>query len=476
MNKKPIIQPIIQDYGKIPPQAVDLEEVVLGALLLEQDAVNDISEKIKPEFFYKEAHQKIFTEILQLHRNNSPVDMLTVTEALRQKALLEEVGGVMYITQLTSRVASASHVEYHVAIITQKYVQREIIKACSNLSTLAFNEDTDPQDILDEAENSFSEINDIFAAGSSADELPELLNNSLDSFDQRFSNFQKGFSNAIKTPLFDLTKLLHGWQKGDFILLAARPSMGKTAFALAIAQTAAKTNSVLFFSLEMTAEKLADRMIIGQSGVNSDNYFEGNLSPYEFELLEEARDKLCNLKISIVDRSSLTIEQIRAIAKNKQRKGKCDFIIIDYLGLIKPSSGNKSYNRTHEIGEVSRKIKSMAKDLDVPVVCLSQLNRECEKRSDRRPHLSDLRDSGDIEQDCDVAMFLFRPAAYPDIFDITEDAADVGEINVEKHRNGRTGRVKFKYSPNMTRFYDIDIPSEQSDEKYYFKPEQSSIF
>jgi replicative DNA helicase len=240
--------------------------------------------------------------------------------------------------------------------------------------------------------------------------------------------------------------------------------MGKTAFALAIAQKAAEKNHVLYFSLEMTNEKLADRMIIGQSGVNADRYYEGSLNESEISEIENARLQLRQLKIKAFDHSSLTVEQIRAICRTHQKKNACDLIIIDYLGLIKPTAGNKNYNRTNEVGDVSRKLKALAKDINVPVIALSQLSRESEKREGRKPRLSDLRDSGDIEQDADVAILMFRYARYPDIC-LPEDA-NKGELYVEKNRNGRTGTVAFTHNENLTRFYNVkNIKSNQVFQK-----------
>lgn len=448
----------MNDQENISPQALDLEKAVLGALMIEKNILDEIIGIITPEDFYNEAHQDVYRTILELDRKDEPIDLLTVSESLNKSSKLKDIGGPAYITQLISGVATADHITGHARIIKEKSLQRKLIKLGNNL----IKDGDDPEDIKDLisfASNHLEEITESLYSSTRGSSFGDFLNQSLKEAEQRQVLANKGQSSGIRTPLADLTKATNGFQPGELIILAGRPSMGKSAFAVAATKTAAKAGkNVLLFSLEMKGTRLTDRILIGEADINPDDFKIGKLSDEDWQKLEKALEQLQEYGIHIFDSPLINIDYIRARGRVMSKKGKCDMIIIDYLGLIDSKPDSKKI-REQEVAEISRRAKLMAMELNIPVILLSQLNRSCELRSDKRPHLSDLRESGAIEQDADLVAFLFRPAYYG--FNRNQEGESlegVGELIVAKNRNGRSGTIMFKHNESLTRIFDMPRP------------------
>ena len=442
------------DLGKITPQAPDLEEAVLGALMLEKGAYDKIS--LKPCYFYKESHQKIFEAIQNLSNRNEPIDQLTVTEELKKLNWIEIIGGPYYISQLTSKISTASHIEHHAFIITDKYLAREIIKFSTDLQQRAFDELIDVQDLIDEANSEMDKINILAISDDEPVHISEATRQALKNLDERQQLYQQGKSIGIPTPNYKLTRFTGGWMDNNLIVLAARPSMGKTAYSLEIVKKAAQYGKhVCIFSLEMSTIQITDRIIIGISGIPAYDYKIGSIQPYHWDLINQRITGLLKLPILIDDKPK-SIDKIKSRAKNLKRQGKCDMIVIDYLQLMESETKNK--NRENEIAEISRKAKLIGQELNIPVILLSQLNREVEKRTSKRPQLSDLRESGAIEQDADIVMFLYRPEYYG-LHEDTEGKPlpkGFAELIISKNRNGDLGTVEFRFNDSFTEVYDLD--------------------
>lgn len=459
-NKKPTlsIQNIIQEFGKLPPQAVELEEAVLGALMLEKDAVISILDLLKPESFYKEAHQKIYQAIVDLSIREQPIDILTVTEELKQSGNLDSVGGPFYVTQLTSRVASAAHIEYHSRIIEQKYIQRELIRVSSEIQNRAFDEGEDVSDLLEFAENQLFAI----AEGNIKKEtlkINTVIQQAIKQIEEA-SKREDGLS-GVPSGFTQVDRITSGWQRSDLIIVAARPSMGKTAFVLSMTRNMAveHNRAVALFSLEMSSIQLVNRLIVAETELASDKIKNGKLEPYEWEQLEYKIKKLDNARIFIDDTPAISVFELRAKCRRLSMQQKIDMIIIDYLQLMTVGGDSRGGgSREQEVSTISRSLKAIAKELNVPVIALSQLNRSVEMRSgDKRPQLSDLRESGAIEQDADVVLFIHRPERYG----LTEDEEGnsligLAEIIIAKHRNGAVGDVQLKFESHFAKFSDLD--------------------
>jgi replicative DNA helicase len=453
---------------KIPPQAPDLEKVVLGAIMIEKNILNDITGIIGPKDFYLENHCIIFEAILDLDRDDKPIDILTVTEFLRSAGKLKEVDGPAYIAHLSGTASTADHITGHAHIIKQKSIQREFIKLGNDLNKLAYNPN-DIEDLITLVNDKLEEITESLYKTEGI-ELQDSINNSLKEAKQRQKLTTEGKCIGIRTPLLELTKLTDGFQKGELIVLAGRPSMGKTALALVIAKKAAMDgNYVLFFSLEMKNERITDRLLIGTSEIDPADFKGGTLSKQDWERLEKARVFFKDSRIRYYDDSIMNIEYIRARSRIMKKKNKCDMIIIDYLGLV-DAKFNKNQNREQVVSEISRRAKHLAGELNVPIILISQLNRSCELRADKRPHLSDLRESGAIEQDADLVMLVYRPEFYEILeYDDGSSTKRIGELNIAKNRNGRTKTIKFKYNGSMTQIYDMPRPGDEEpvyDEDY----------
>ncbi len=454
---------IAMDYGKIPPQALDLEEAVLGAIMLEKDAILSVLDILEAGSFYKESHQTIFEIAQSLSMEEKPIDLLTVTEALRKAEKLEAVGGAVYISQLTSRVGSAAHLEYHARIVAQKYIQRELIRVSSDIQERAFDEGTDVDDLLDFSERELLNI----AEGHIKKEtikLDKLIKTALEQIDE--AGKRDDALSGVPSGFTRLDRLTSGWQKSDLVILAARPSMGKTAFVLSMARNMAVDHSrpVAFFSLEMSSIQLVNRLIIGETQLPSDKIRTGRLENYEWEQLEYKIKDLEKAPIYVDDTPAISIFEFRAKSRRLKQKYDIQAIVIDYLQLMTGSKDSGS--REQEVSNISRSLKSIAKELDIPIIALSQLNRSVEMRSgNKRPQLSDLRESGAIEQDADLVLFIHRPEYYGmDVDEEGNSLKGVAEIIVAKHRNGPTGDVQLKFVREFAKFVDMDDTLAMVDE------------
>jgi len=444
------------DLGKIPPQAIDLEEAVLGAVMLEKDAVISVLDILKPESFYKEAHQKIFNAIVDLTSKEKPIDILTVTEELRARKKLEEVGGPFYITQLTSRVASAAHIEYHARIVAQKYIQRELIRISSEIQNKAFDESIDVDDLLDFSETELFNI----AEGNIKKETAKvnvLIQQAIHQIEE--ASKRKDSLSGVPSGYTKLDRLTLGWQKSDLIVIASRPSMGKTALALSMARNIAVEHNkpVAIFSLEMSSIQLVTRLIVSETELPSNRIRNGNLDENEWKQLDSKIKSLVEAPLYIDDTPAISIFELRAKCRRLKLQHKVELIIVDYLQLM-TGPGDVRGNREQEVSNISRSLKAISKELDVPIIALSQLNRSVEMRSgSKRPQLSDLRESGAIEQDADMVIFIYRPERYGILED--EDGNSLvgfAEIILAKHRNGPVGDVHLRFREEMVKFVELD--------------------
>ncbi len=443
------------ELGKMPPQALDLEEAVLGALMLEKEAVNDVIDILQPESFYREQHQKIYDAIKELFAASEPIDILTVTEKLRSQGSLDLVGGPFYISQLTNRVASAANVEFHARIISQKYIQRELIRISTGIINKAYDETTDVFDLLDEAEA------DLFAVAEgnikkNFDNMSDLIQQAIKQVEE-LAKKTDGIS-GVPTGFTELDRVTSGFQPSDMIVLAARPGMGKTAFVLSLARNSAVDFNipVAVFSLEMSSLQLVNRLIASETELSAEKLKKGNLQPHEWEQLNAKISRLTQAPIFIDDTPALSVFELRAKCRRLKSQHNIQMVIIDYLQLM--TAGSDKGNREQEISTISRSIKSIAKELNVPMIALSQLSRAVETRGgDKRPMLSDLRESGAIEQDADMVTFIYRPEYYG----LTEDedgnpTTGMGEIIIAKHRNGALENVKLKFIANLAKFDNLE--------------------
>ena len=446
--------------GKLPPQAVDLEEAVLGALMLEKDALSSVIDILKPEVFYVDKHQRIFHAIHVLFEKSSPVDILTVTAQLRQQGELEMIGGAYYITELTNRVASAANIEFHSRIIIQKFIQRELIRISTEVINSAYEDTTDVLDLLDKAEKNLFDIAQNNLRRDSR-KMDDILHETLKEIEAMKD--KKDGLTGVASGFTELDRMTSGWQKSDLVIIAARPAMGKTAFVLTCARNAAVdfAKPVVVFSLEMSSVQLVNRLISGETEIEQEKIRKGRLEEWEWQQIHSKIGRLEAAPLIIDDTPALNIFEFRAKCRRLKSQHDIQLIIIDYLQLMqgKGSDGKGGGNREQEIGSISRALKSVAKELNVPVIALSQLSRAVENRpgGSKRPMLSDLRESGSIEQDADMVLFLYRPEYYG----LTEDedgspTQGVGEVIIAKHRNGETGRVRLKFVGKYVKFTDLD--------------------
>ncbi|MBT3208845.1 MAG: replicative DNA helicase [Bacteroidetes bacterium] len=446
--------------GKLPPQAVDVEEVVLGALMLESNAIDSVIELLKPESFYKEQHQKIYKAIFQLASANESIDILTVTEQLRRNNELDEVGGPFYITQLTSRIGSAAHVNFHARIVVQKYIQRELIRVSSEIQRKAYDENNDILELLNFSESELFKISE-GNIKKETQEIKPLVDEAIKRIEEAGKN-SKEYS-GVPSGFTNIDRITSGWQKSDLIIIAARPSMGKTAFILSLARNISVElgHSVAIFSLEMSAVQLVNRLIVSETELASEKIRNGKLEGFEWEQLEKKISSLQEASIFIDDTPAISIFELRAKCRRllKQKK-KVELIMIDYLQLMTAGIDMNRGNREQEVSIISRSLKALAKELDVPIIALSQLNRGVEARTGihKRPMLSDLRESGAIEQDADMVVFIHRPEYYGlDADKEGNSLKGVAEIIIAKHRNGATETVNLKFLPHFAKFVDVDF-------------------
>ena len=440
--------------GKTPPQALELEEAVLGALMLDQNALNNTIQMILPEYFYRPEHQIIFRTIVKLFEQSKPVDILTVTQQLMQDGHLEEVGGGMYLSQLSNRVVSAAHIEYHARILSEKYIQREIIRIATETLTEAYDETTDVLDLLDKTERHLMDIDEknFHNEYHNMQDVLKVAFEQIEAVQESDSSY-----SGIPSGFVDLDRTTAGFQPGTLIILAARPAMGKTAFALSMARNiAAEMNKpIAFFSLEMTAVELVMRLICSESGISGERLKKGEKLPdWEKKQLYTKSQILTEAPIFIDDTPQLTIFELRAKCRRLKQQHDIQMVFIDYLQLMQAGGDqNKNGNREQEISLISRQLKALSKELGVPVLALSQLSRAVETRGGtKKPQLSDLRESGAIEQDADIVMFIYRPEYYQIYEDDNGSTVGMADIIIAKHRSGETGEVRLKFVSKFARF------------------------
>jgi replicative DNA helicase len=443
--------------GKLPPQAIELEEAVLGALMLDNEALSDTIDILKPEYFYKMEHQKIFDAIIVLFNESKPVDILTVIEQLKKMGALENIGGAFYITRLTNSVASSANTEYHARIIVEKFIQRSLIQISSNIIKDSFDETIDVFDLLSKAEQDLFSVTE-GSLRKSYDKMSVLITNAIQSIEE-LKNKKDGLS-GVPSGFSKLDRVTSGWQKSDLIIIAGRPGMGKTALALTMARNIAinHTTPIGIFSLEMSSDQLVNRLISSESEIPSGKLRKGNLEEYEFVQLHEKIRDLAEAPIYIDDTPGLSVFELRAKARRLVKNHGVQIIIVDYLQLM-TAGGNKSGNRQHEISTISRSLKGIAKELKIPVIALSQVNRGVESRTStsKRPILADLRESGAIEQDADIVNFIYRPEYYKIYeWENSDDSRGQAEIIIAKHRNGSLENIRLKFISNLAKFSDLD--------------------
>jgi replicative DNA helicase len=441
------------DLGKIPPQAVELEEAVLGALLLEREALTSVIDILRPEVFYKESHQKIFKAIFDLFAETEPIDILTVTNKLKTLGTLDEVGGPYYITQLTNRVGSPANIEFHTRILAQKYILRELIRVSSITIKEAFEDSTDVFNLLDRTEQGLFDISENNFRRESTD-MKSLVVEAIKEIESAKNS--EGKLRGVPSGFTELDRLTAGWQKSDLVVIAARPGMGKTAFALTLTRNAAVNGfPVAIFSLEMSSVQLATRLISSETEIPGEKLKKGDLREDEWKQLNTKVKGLEDAPIYIDDTPALSIFELRAKCRRLKEQHNIQLIVVDYIQLMR--AGDNTGNREQEISTISRSLKALAKELNVPVLVLSQLNRSVETRGGlKRPQLSDLRESGAIEQDADMVIFIYRPEYY-DMLE-GEDGEDLrgkGEIIIAKHRNGSLDSVFLKFIGKYIKFTDI---------------------
>lgn len=447
------------EHGKLPPQAVDLEEAVLGAMMLEpSSSVSEVVSILTDECFYKEDHQVIFRAIKWLYDHNKPIDILTVTNRLKESSELEISGGAFYVTQLTSRVASSSNVEHHASIVLEKYIKRELIRVSSETIRDSFDDNSDCFDNLDKADRDLMGISMMAANGGNISHISQAVQDAIQMAKQREKLSKEGKLAGVPTGITSLDKKIYGWNPGKLYVLAARPGMGKTALMVHFARYAAETGTpAVVFELEMLKEELADRIINSKSGVDYHRYNAGYMNTDEWMRVSNSASEIQTLPIYIDDKPGVTMRYIKSKAKILQKQGKCGMIFIDYLQLLDMTIDKQNRNREQEVSEASLQAKNLAKDLKVPVVLLCQLSRAVETRGgDKRPILSDLRESGAIEQNADAVMFIYRPSYYNVKDKYGDQIQNEGMLIVAKHRGGSTGDVYFRHNDSLTQIYDYD--------------------
>jgi len=442
------------DLGKIPPQDIDLEAAVLGALVLERDAILKID--LIPEVFYKQEHQEIFRAVIAINERGGNIDLLTVAKHLRDTGKIESIGGPGYLAQLTRNVASAANIEQHAKFLLQSYFRREIIRLSSEMGSMAYDQSNDIEEILAVYDSTVSQIDAVIAGKRKGREIIAVMKDLSREVERRCTLASKGGIVGVPTGFTELNKLTAGWQPGNMIVFAARPAMGKTAigvngFAKAAAQSGKWVN---IFSLEMEDIRLVERLVLGSSNIDPEAMRSGKMTADDWDKFNAASSELAALPIFIDDTPFAKISRIRNIARANRKAGKCDLILIDYLQLAN-ADGNIKQNREQQVADMSRQLKAVARELDVPLILLSQLSRDVEKRGGtKRPTLSDLRESGAIEQDADMVIFPWRPAYYGINAEV-KDPDNYGELIIAKNRHGGLAAIKFWHDGNMTSFREM---------------------
>lgn len=437
----------MEDNTRIPPHSVEAEQSVLGSILLDKDAMISVSETLIPEDFYKEAHRVIYECMLKLYNNQSEIDLITLADELRDQGYLDDIGGIAYITSLSTIVPTTSNIKYYINIVKEKSISRQLISAANDIINLGYDSSTKVEDVLENAEK---KIFDISQERTTNDFQPinQVLTETLSMLEKLYE--EKSDVTGLTTGFRDLNKKINGLQRSDLLLIAARPAMGKTAFALNLVQNAALKGdaSVAVFSLEMSKEQLVQRMVAAQSSVELRKIKTGTLAANDWPRITDGMAVLSGAKIHIDDTPGIKISELRSKCRKLKIEKGLDLVLIDYLQLMEGEGHNES--RQQEIAKISRSLKILAKELDCPVVALSQLSRAPEQRADHRPMLSDLRESGSIEQDADIVMFLYRDEYYnPDT-----ERKNIGEVIVAKNRHGETGTVELVWFGEIQKFAD----------------------
>ena len=457
------------ENGYLPPHDTELERALLGAMLLERNVYFDVAGLISSDTFYDDRHALIFNAIRALAENSTPVDLLTVGQQLQRQRKLNTVGGPSYLAELTQTVGSASHAGYHAKILYQMAVLRAMISECNTLAGKCYDGDFD--DAVAEYGTMTSRIDMLFAGSGTERHIRTILKEHGEVMDRRLAQANLGKMPGLTYGLSGLDELTGGMQPGQLVIVAARPAMGKTAVALHLSKSPAERQgaSVMIASLEMTGISLTDRLLASYAGIDGNRLRSGRMSSDDWRAYEQARGELGKLNIYIDDTAGTTLSRLRAVSRTKRRKGELDLLVIDYLQLIESENTTGSYkqNREREVAEISRGLKKLAKELNIPVVMLCQLNRAAEGRADKQPQLYDLRESGAIEQDADVVLMPFRPAYYPELVVSEYEGGpelpkDVGMIFVRKQRDGKLGTAAFRYSPDLSKLTDYhpDVPAE----------------
>jgi len=443
---------VLPKGAKIPPQNIDAEVSLLGSVLIEDEVITAIADKIFPGDFYDKRHGTIYAAMVKLYEKHQPVDLLTLSNALKDTDELEDVGGSSYLTELTNAVPTAAHAEHYADIVAEKSMRRKLIKASEDIVNLSFGDGASSvQEILEQAEKR------LFAVSQQTTKqdlvsIEQILADGFDRLDELHKN--KGRLRGVRTGWKDLDNMTAGLQRSDLIILAARPAMGKTTLVGNLIQNVAthEKQAVLFFSLEMSKDQLVDRMLASESGVDAWNIRTGNLTDDDFEKLGAAMGSLSEAPIYIDDTPGITVLEMRTKARREAQKHPLGLIVIDYLQLMSGSRGGGDFNRVQEVSEISRGLKLIARKLNVPVIALSQLSRSVESRSPQIPQLSDLRESGSIEQDADIVAFLYRE----DYYNPETDRQHIADLILAKHRNGPTGRIELYFHPEKLKFLSLD--------------------
>ena len=456
--------------SKMPPQAIDFEEAVLGAIMIDKNAMAEIGDILSPEVFYKDSHKEIYTILEKLFEEGEPIDTLMVTGKLKQNKKLKICGGSHYLAELTNKVISSANIEYHARIILEQSIKRQLIEVSGEIQKEAYEDTTDVFDLLDHTEQSLFDISESHIRKNYS-QVKGLMKEAIDELESKKS--RKDGITGVPSGFIDLDNITSGWQPSDLVIIAGRPSMGKTAFVLSMMRNASIDHEkpVAIFSLEMSSLQIVNRLISSEAELDSDKIKKGNLKDYEWQQLLHKTDQLNNAKIFIDDTPALSILELRAKSRRLKSQHDIQCIIVDYLQLMTGEYGKSSGNREQEIASISRSLKAIAKELNVPVLALSQLSRAVETRGgDKRPVLSDLRESGSIEQDADMVLFIYRA----DRYDITEDedgnlTAGVAEILLRKNRNGPTGKVKLKFIERFAKFADMSSLDDNEVKKFQSK-------
>ena len=442
----------IKQEGKIPPHNIDAEKSLLGAILIDQEVLIDVVEIVKATDFYDKRHGKIFAGMIHLYQNHEGVDLITVTDELKKSGHLDEIGGSTYLAELTNHVPTAAHASSYAEIVSQNAVRRRLIKASADINSLAFDENLTVPQLLGQSEAELFSVSDS-SLKQDLTSISDILDTSFDRINDLYVN--KGVLRGVKTGYRDLDNMTAGLQRSDLIILAARPAMGKTTLVTNLAYNVAtiEKKTVLFFSLEMSKEQLIDRMLADAAGVDSWNIRTGNLSEEDFAKLAEASGEMAEAPIFIDDTPGVSVLEMRTKARRAAHDGELGLIIIDYLQLMQGSgSAQANGNRVQEVSEISRGLKLLARELNVPVIALSQLSRSVESRSPQIPQLADLRESGSIEQDADIVMFIYRETYY----NPETERENITDLILAKHRHGPTGTVELYFHPERLRFMSLD--------------------